>query len=360
MTTAIDGLLERARRSEGAGEWDAAGQSYARAWRTAAAERALTPMLTALRGEGRAEMCRGGEEHAEELFELSLELARINGLEREVARALNNLAVLRFRQRRWDEAVALYEETLGLARETGDSELVAMASQNLGVVMNITGRFREARTLYLESVASVLRTGSPEQALIAYNELGVVACDLGEWMEAALYLDRGIEIAQRVHAPRHLATLCANRAYAALRAHNTTRATGMLERAAELAERGGFDETCIDVRRLRATHARLEGRLPEAERLALEALARADPETWPLERGAVLEEIGAIRTAQGREFLAASALREARDVYRRIGARGYAARVERRLERLLEAPAGAPAEAPAPDLAGPHGLTADG
>ncbi|MHB1168340.1 MAG: hypothetical protein ACYC28_03565 [Longimicrobiales bacterium] len=326
--------FDRAARLESAADWDSAAFAYADIYRTALQLRSLKDAAVALRGQARACRQAGTMELAEDLSELSYQIAQRGGFVSDAARALNTTATIRHVQQDLSGAARLYTEALELARDVGDDELIALAAQNAGIIRNMEGDFEAARALYLESIAAALRTGDARGALLAYMHLGMVCSDLQTCMEANLYLDRALEIAERLGDRVLIASVQANRARPLLHLGELDLAAQALTSAEALMPGDGYPGTRCHIIRRRAALARLRGDLAEAERLALKAYDEAVTGQLSLERADVLEELSLIRQEQGRRALALAALRESHDLFMSAQAYGYARRVEARLHEL--------------------------
>jgi tetratricopeptide (TPR) repeat protein len=341
-------LADRAAHEERRGHWDAAGELFARAFREALAAGSLEAAADALRGQARVRKDAGRFAEAEELAELSREIARRNGLVRSAARATNVLALTRHAQRDWDGARALYEEALDLALQIGDDDLIGLACLNLGVLANLGGSFHDARVRYLESIGSSVRSGNKRTEVMAYNNLGMVCADQEEWMEADLYFDRGIEIAERTGDAPQLARLCANRAEPLLHVGEVGRARASVERAAEIAGRIAFPELLVEVARYRGMVERAEGDIVTAEAHMRESARIALCAELELERADALRELGTLLAATARPDEAREVLSDAVEIFTGIGAVVDARRVRALLVELGAAPRSAASGDPAP------------
>ncbi|MGH7444860.1 MAG: tetratricopeptide repeat protein [Longimicrobiales bacterium] len=336
MTTPASLQLQFARAAglEAAADWESAAFAYTDLYRTALQLDATADAAVALRGQAR--VCRESGQHelAQDLSELSYEIAYRNGHLRDAARAVNTTATIRHLLQDLDGAVALYEQALELARDVGDDELIALAAQNVGIIRNVVGELDGARAFYLESIAAALRTADARAAVVAYMHLGVVCSDLDECLQAGMYLERALEIAQRLDNRMLLASVHANRARPLLEMGELDAAENALDTAERLAPRNGYPGTRSNIARWRATLARMRNRLDDADRCIAQALQCADEEHMTLERAEALEELASIRATQGRYPLARAALREAREIFDAAHALGWAQRADQRLAEL--------------------------
>jgi tetratricopeptide (TPR) repeat protein len=212
-----------------------------------------------------------------------------------------------------------------------DDELTGLVCQNLGVIANVQGELAEARALYLECIASTIRSGDRTAAMMAYNNLGLVCADLREWLEAELYLERALDVAERIgHLPT-AAFLHLNLAEPLIQMGELRRARATLDRAEELAAPLGDRGTLAAARRFRAVIARIEGDFTAADRELEDAAALLEGDGDELERAQILGAVARLRWEQGRRDEARAALHRARDCFAALGA----AREIRRLDEVL-------------------------
>jgi tetratricopeptide (TPR) repeat protein len=327
----LSAVAARGKELEVAGRWKEADQLYAGLFRRAVAERDPSTAADALRRQAIVRGKLGNADEAEELAELSFEVAERCGLARAAARAVNVRALLLYTREELPGARALYREALARARAVRDDELTGLVCQNLGVIANIQGDLTEARALYLECIASTIRSGDRTAAMLAYNNLGMVCADMREWLEAELYMDRGLDVAERIgHLPT-AALLQLNRAEPLIQMGELRRARATLDRAEELALPLNDRRTLAGVRRFRAVIARLEGDLAAADRELEDAAALVAGGGHELERAEILGAVARLRWEQGRRDDARTALHRARDCFAALGA----AREIRRLDEVL-------------------------
>lgn len=318
----------RAAALELAADWEPAAELHARLFRYGAESGSVALLTDASRSQARVRRWQGRLEEAEELAELSREVAERAGLHQAAARAINMLAAILHHRAELDGARALYTAALERAREVRDDELIGSVCQNLGIIANVQGDLREARALYLESLGSTVRSGNARAAVSTYNNLGMVCSDLQEWMEAEVCFRRGIEIAEQQGNATLLASLCANRAEPLIGVGDLDRALETLDRAEAESSRLEGPGPESDVARMRGVVARRRGDLRGANQHLSQALLIAAKAGQELERAEALEELAYLRREEGRTAEARPMLREARQGYRALGAARDAARVE--------------------------------
>ena len=330
---AAEDIALKAAAAERRGDWDESAALYARTFRSALFEGWVERAADALRGQARVRQQQGRYEEAEELAELSRELADRHDLTQAAARALNILGIVRYSLQDWAGAEERYRRALEMALDLGDDELIGLTCQNLGVMANLQGDLREARSRYLESVGSFVRSGSSANAMMAYNNLGMAATELREWMEAEVYFGRGIEIAERLAHTRLAGMLYSNLAEPLIKIGEIGRARDSLTTAEEAAARVRDVATLADVARYRGMIARAEGDFAAAEGYFLRSVELAAAPELDLEKAKALRELGELYLAQGRRAEAREALGRALGYFRAFGAASHAADVEEQLRR---------------------------
>jgi tetratricopeptide (TPR) repeat protein len=278
--------------------------------------------LTTQRGQ------TGRYDEADELAELSLEIAERAELTRATAWAFNLLAVSRYRNNDWEGAQRMCARALRRANDLGDDELIASVCTNLCVLASMQGDFREARLIALESIAASVRSGDTLRAIGAYNNLGIICTDLEELLEAELYFDRGIEIAKQLSDAPMLGMLYTNRAKPLIQVGEFGRATDSLVEAERYATQTRDAGTLSEVELHRATIARLRGDYSAAATHLDRALAHADTPQLQRERALALEGMALLRDAEGRSDEAQTLLQQVIKNFRELGAERDATRAE--------------------------------
>jgi tetratricopeptide (TPR) repeat protein len=335
--SATEDVAQQAAAQEKAGNWDAAAAFYSRTFHSALAAGESERAADALRGQARVRLQQRRFEEAEELADLSLELAERHGRIHATARALNVLGIIRYSRQDWAAAEEYYHRALARALDLGDDELIGLTCQNLGVIASIRGDFREARARFLECIGSFVRSGSTANAMTAYNNLGLASSEMSEWMESEVYFGRGIEIAERLHHLPSIGALYSSLAEPLIRVGEIERAHDALDRAERAATHIEDRGVLADIARRRGEIARLEGDLAGAEEHLAHALAITDSPELDLERASVLREMGEVRAAQGRWAEAREQCERALALFR-LHSTAEAASVERRLGELAARP----------------------
>lgn len=320
---ALHRTMEQAATLERTADWETAHSMYARAFREARAARDPRWMADATRGGARVLREIGRLDEAEELAELSLEIASRAALPREAARAANVLGIIVYARGAIHEAAALYEQALETARELRDDELIGLACANLGVVANIRGDLRAAFEFYLESIAAAVRTGNVQASVLGYNNLGLLASDVREWMQADLLFHRALELAEQGGDTSVTPMLLLNRAEPLIQVGELDLAAEVLDRAERLAEAIQGVPELAEVARFRAILARRRGDDGEAAQFLGRSLLLATRAGLRLERAEALEQLALLHHDTGRmedarmhlaeacaEFFAAGATRD--------------------------------------------------
>jgi serine/threonine protein kinase len=152
---------------------------------------------------------QGNLDGAQELAEQVVDLRRRFGPPQspELGKALNNLALVRWRKKEHAAAVPIYEEALAIHRRNeGDpSSLVAGTEDNLAMVFNDLGRLEEAQAhnaKALEILERIYR--EPHPALgSALNSAGWIATRRGDDEAAIRFYERALAIYAKTQAANH-------------------------------------------------------------------------------------------------------------------------------------------------------------
>lgn len=145
---------------------------------------------------------RGTSSALAELQELGLAAARQEGKRLAEAQILNNLALLRNRQGRDEEALELLDAAISIGRELGDAQIEGQSLAHRGSVQSGLGRWRVAR----DSFRAALQIG--QESSDRYLEgrallgLGLAAQYQGQWDEAFDCYEQALRI-KRELGDRH-------------------------------------------------------------------------------------------------------------------------------------------------------------
>ncbi|MBI1950455.1 MAG: tetratricopeptide repeat protein [Acidobacteria bacterium] len=118
-----------------------------------------------------------------------------------LARILNTLSIIRYREERHPEALAGWQESLARARQAGDEHLTLMIAHNLGLPHAVMGDFRRASECFRILTGPGNHRVGPEEGA-AYLNLARIETLRGEYSRAAALLGDAREIAHklRLHA----------------------------------------------------------------------------------------------------------------------------------------------------------------
>jgi len=194
---------------------------------------------------GRYLLQRGRYAGAEPLLILALSVAQhAFGPEAlETARVLQNVALLRQFQARFDEAQTVHRQAIAMLEATlgPDHERVAVSRCNLANSLQSTGHFAEARALYEAVLETAERVGGMDEGFVAttVNNLGVTYMRQGRYETARPLLERSLVARQRALGPEHphVAISLNNLAELALREGRVADAEPLFEAALAIRER---------------------------------------------------------------------------------------------------------------------------
>ncbi len=161
---------------------------------------------------------------AAEAFSNAIALARVPGLEHELAVALGHLGVVEAQRGQPVEAALAWHEALALADGMGAPHMVAPIATNLGRLELDRGDLDEAERVFRRALAAADDADDNAERGAVYNALGEIARARGDLAEARRLLDLALKFTQYTRDVGALAATYANLG-------NIARATGNLAQA---------------------------------------------------------------------------------------------------------------------------------
>ena len=183
----------------------AAARTAAAAARASGAGLAQAKALAVL---GWAMFALGDAVQARRAYDEALSIARDEGDPRQIALALQDLAVLESRQGRVAQAQPLYEECLEKATQIGLKHTIDAVNLNYGTLLSIRGPYPEAR-IRLERAVKAFASGSKPHLAGALHNLGIVERTLGDFDAALRHLEEGRALFRTLDIRRGEATAVA-------------------------------------------------------------------------------------------------------------------------------------------------------
>ncbi len=302
----------------------------------------------------------GQYDAARELTEESFRILdrHYDGDHSEVAKRLNNLAVVLYDQGDYDDAEKYFRRTLEMRRRLGDRDQETRVRNNLASLLLIRGEYAEAERLYLEGLARRMERDGPDDRDVATSlrSLGTLHYTQGLFEKAEPPLREALAIRRRVYGkgdPKVAAVLDKLGSVLAAQGRGEEAEASFLE-ALEI-QRTALGEDHLDLARTRKNLAALllaEGSPETAAVLLPRALAtfyRVKPAgDWEIADAESV--LGAYLMAVGRLEEAEACLRQSHaTLLRERGERAiFTRQAERRLRQLDEvgSAAGAPAAEP--------------
>jgi len=177
------------------------------AWVWAVRHEKIASIGQALRCFGWFHEMRGWYREGVEQVELAVQVLRTGPEEesrqRVLGQALGQQGLLRFRQGRFDRALALFEESLTLLRPIGEPDLLLDSLTFCGIVMFLRGEVERAQSLVEESLACARAARDPWfEAYALYNQGSIAALPLGQHAKAYGQLLEGLRIWRALGDPR--------------------------------------------------------------------------------------------------------------------------------------------------------------
>lgn len=188
-------LIRAAKEFERAGRWDDALACYERTLSHLPHYGTASDAADVLRWIGTVHRERGELELAAEVYEVSLAVAELNSLERQIASALNCLGAIEHQRGQIEAAEDLYSRALARAVALEDDRLAAMLDQNLGTLRSQRGDLHGALASYASALERSHRTGDDLNSSRALNNMALTHRILGNWDDAELLLNRALALA---------------------------------------------------------------------------------------------------------------------------------------------------------------------
>lgn len=235
-----------------------------------------------------------------------------------MARILNTLSIIRYRENRLDDALKGWQQALSRARQAEDQHLVLMIAHNLGLPHAVMGDFQRASECFqILTGAENARVGAPEGA--AYLNLARICTIRGEYARAASHLGDAREIARKCR----LRSLTADTLEAE---GNLLRESGELEAAGHtyaharsLFTELGQQDVVSNLDEEMAILASRRGELEEAETLGSSVVKRARDLGDREGLASSLLALGEIRVRAGQPEAARDTLVESASLFSSMG-----------------------------------------
>ncbi|OLC53774.1 MAG: hypothetical protein AUH92_05270 [Acidobacteria bacterium 13_1_40CM_4_69_4] len=235
-----------------------------------------------------------------------------------MARILNTLSIIRYRENRLPEAILGWQEALARARQAGDRHVTLMIAHNLGLPHAVLGDFRRAAECFrILTGADNPRLGPEEGA--AYLNLARIATLRGEHAQAAAHLGDAREIAHKWRLQSLTADVLEAEGILLRESGDLQGAAGKLGQARALLTELGLLDLLDGLTEEEAILAARRGEVDLAERLAA-AVAASRRGAGDAEGAAsALLALGEIRAGASRAETALAPLDEASRLFETLG-----------------------------------------
>ncbi|HEV2637647.1 MAG TPA: tetratricopeptide repeat protein [Actinocrinis sp.] len=264
----------------------------------------------------------------------ALEISRVLGDRHGEATALHELGRVQYLTGDFPGAVDVFTRALEISRALGDRLGEANALDDLGRVRNLTGDFPGAVDVLTQALEISRELGNRLNEANALNELGRVRYLTGDFTGAVDDLARSLEISQALGNRRGEANSLTDLGRARYLAGDFTGAVDDLTRALELYRvLGSRGDEAVALNFYAATLAAGGQRL-RALALYRQALDMNRELNKPDDEAISLEGIGEHHLTTGDPAQGAEHLRQALEIYQRLGMRADTERVQARLDSL--------------------------
>jgi len=225
-------------------------------------------------------------------------------------------------QSRYEEARALAQQALEAARPLGDPELMGRTLSRTGILWMRLGDWLLAKENLEEARSYFLQIGDEEKIANLHATLGVLHKNLCEWAIAVHHLRDALARDRRLGRFAKVANRLQNLGIVYLKSGEWAKAHDAFVEARQIyrqvGDQVGLAATALSL----GTHARLVGRLDDAERLLTEALERALGGGWAREEALAREFLGDLAFDRGDTRRAVESYRGALAIAERIAPTG--------------------------------------
>ncbi|TKG96113.1 tetratricopeptide repeat protein [Puteibacter caeruleilacunae] len=128
----------------------------------------------------------------------------------QLARCLNNFAIIKDIQGNYQEAEDIYDRALQLHKKKGNIKQLAQSYGNLAVVQQTLGKYEEAIANHLYSIAVHDSLRNDEGKAFDYNNIGLIKRDQGKSNEAIEYYHKALDIFKKINLPVEEANVYVN------------------------------------------------------------------------------------------------------------------------------------------------------
>lgn len=330
----LDSLIERAKAAERAGDWTDALQHYESAFTQLPIQGDARRAAELLRWIGSVHRQRGDMELGSELYDTSLEIARLNELEDQVAYGLNCVAIVEQSMGRPDAAERHYRTARAMAEEAGLEPLIAIIDQNLGALANIRGDIKSALKNYCSALTRYEGLDDKLSATGALNNMGMAHVDLGQYDTAAECFDKAYELAAASDNAHTLARIQVNRAELYLKRQQYEQARQSCDDAFAIYSRLGAKSGLGEAYKFYGVFYRETGKSHLADIHLDLALKLAESAQNPLLQAEVTHELARVHIEERRNRDAISCLNRAHRLFNQMQARRDIRDVESQMREL--------------------------
>jgi predicted ATPase/class 3 adenylate cyclase len=233
-----------------------------------------------------------------------------------------------------DEQERFAQDALLLAQRLGRTDLEAQATRDLADVRLVQLRYGEAGALAQRALVLAEESGSIVAKAQALAQAGHVQTQQGDSDAAEASFEEARSLFSEAGAGLHLGRVLARLAELASGRNDTTAAEKLLRESIRMLKPLEDRGTLCESQRQLAEVLVAQGKLDEADRVALEAIETVGPHDVSSQATTRLS-LGLVRVAQGRDAEAESLMREAWQLIEATGYRSIEAWILSRLDQFL-------------------------
>jgi tetratricopeptide (TPR) repeat protein/ribosomal protein L40E len=196
---------------------------------------------------GRVWRQKGNLDLALEYLERGHDLFRVTGDKRGVSTSLDDIAMVKWMLGRYDEALDTGAKALEMRRQLGDKRSIAFSLSNIGNIEKDRGLFDEAEACFREAMELRKEVGDRYGHIVSLSSLGSLSFERGNLEQARDTWEDALAEAERIGAIPLQVVLLNRIGEAARELGKTVDARKRIERAMALAAEAEDQQTYVEV-----------------------------------------------------------------------------------------------------------------
>ena len=155
-------------------------------------------MAKALNTQGVSFYFRGDYAKAIDYYTQSLKIKEDIGDKQGIAASLNNIGSIYKDQGDYAKAIDYYTQSLKIKEDIGDKQGIATSLNNIGIIYKIQGDYAKAIDYYTQSLKISEEMGDKQGIASSLNNIGIIYSDQGDYAKAIDYFTQSLKIREEI------------------------------------------------------------------------------------------------------------------------------------------------------------------